>query len=348
MAMATGTQLPAVMKTGNYYSHADLRVESRPVPAIGAREVLAAVYACGICGSDTMRWYREPEAQRRGALNTGHEIAGQIVAVGEGVAGYKPGDRVVITHHFPCLKCTACLDGNETACEAMHTKHIDPGGFAQYVRILESGIANGLYRFPETMSYEEASFVEPLACVVRAVRKMQPVKDRSALVIGSGLAGLLHIKLLRAMGAGRIIAVDMNQERLDAAVRCGADEGVLASGKLPSADRVVLCTGAPAAAGQALECINRGGQIMFFAADGPDKKLEIPLTRFWIAQPAVLFSYGAAPRDMSEALEWIASGQVQVGDLVTHRFPLEGLRDAFDLASNPRENSLKIILQPQA
>lgn len=346
--MPTETRIPTVMKSGYYYGHEDLRVEQRPVPAISSGEVLAAVYACGICGSDTMRWYREPEARKRGALNTGHEIAGQIVAVGAEVAGYKPGDRVIITHHFPCLKCTACLDGNETACEAMHTKHIDPGGFAQYVRILSSGISRGLYRLPDSVSYEEASFVEPLGCVVRAVRKMMPVKGRSALVIGSGLAGLLHIKLLRAMGAGRIIAADMNQQRLDAAVRCGADEGVLANGQLPSADRVILCTGASAAAEQALECINRGGQIMFFAADGPDKKLQIPLTKFWISQPVVLFSYGAAPRDMTEALEWIASGQVKVGDLVTHRFPLEGLRDAFDLASNPRENSLKVIVEPQA
>ena len=346
--MAQVPQIPALMKSGWYYGHSDVRVEERPVPVIGAREVLAAVHACGICGSDTMRWYREPEARKRGALNTGHEIAGQVVAVGEKVSGYQAGDRVVITHHFPCLQCTACLDGNETACESMHTKHIDPGGFAQFVRILESGISSGLYRLPEAVSYEEASFVEPLACVVRSVRKMHLVKDRSALIIGSGLAGLLHIKLLRAMGAGRIFAADMNQERLEAARRSGADEMVMASGKLPRADRVILCTGAPAAAVQALECVNRGGQIMFFAADGPDKKLEIPLTQFWTTQPTLLFSYGAAPRDMSEALELIASGRVTTADLVTHRFPLAGLRDAFELASNPRENSLKIILEPQA
>src|SRR5689334_8680229 len=270
--MAQTLQIPTLMKSGYYYAHGDVRVEERPVPAIGSSEVLAAVHACGICGSDTMRWYREPEAKKRGALNTGHEIAGQIVAVGKDISDYKAGDRVVITHHFPCLKCTACLDGNETACLSMHTKHIDPGGFAQFVRIMESGISNGLYRLPDSVSYEEASFVEPLACVVRSVRKMLPVKARSALVIGSGLAGLLHIKLLRAMGAGRIIAADMNQERLQAARRCGADEIAMASGKLPSADRVILCTGAPAAAAQALECVNRGSQIMFFAADGPDKK----------------------------------------------------------------------------
>ncbi len=340
--------LPAQMKAGFYYSHQDVRVEDRSVPAISASEILAAVRSCGICGSDTMRWYREPEAIKRGAINTGHEIAGEIVRVGEQVSGFSPGDRVVITHHFPCLKCVPCLDGNETACETMHHKHIEPGGFAQYVRILESGITNGLYRIPDSMSFDEASFVEPLGCVVRSVRKIMPVADRSALVIGSGLAGLLHIKLLRALGAGRIIAADMSEDRLQAALHSGADEVCLASQKLPSADRVIVCTGAPAAATQALECINRGGQIMFFAADGPDKKLEIPFTRFWIAQPSILFSYGAAPRDMAEALDWIATRRVQVEDLITHRFPLSGIRDAFDLASNPRDNSLKVILQPHA
>jgi L-iditol 2-dehydrogenase len=125
---------------------------------------------------------------------------------------------------------------------------------------------------------------------------------------------------MRALGAGSICAVDMNQQRLDAARVSGADEVKLAGQDLPSADRVVVCTGAASAARQALDSVNRGGQVMFFAANGPEEKLEIPLTRFWTSQPSVLFSYGAAPRDMSEALELIASGKVPVDDLVTHRF----------------------------
>jgi L-iditol 2-dehydrogenase len=333
------------MKTGLYYSNSDVRLEERPVPAIGAAEALAAVRACGICGSDTMRWYREP-ATRNGGINTGHEIAGQIVQVGSAVSAWKPGDRVVITHHFPCLECAPCRDGNETACESMHQKHIEPGGFSQYIKIFESGMRKGLYRLPDSMSFEEGSFVEPLGCVVRSLRKAAPIENRSVLVLGSGLAGLLHIKLARAQGAKSIYAVDANADRLRAAQRAGADEARLASEPLPSADRVFICTGSAAASEKALEAVSRGGHILFFAADGPDKTLAIPLTRFWFEQPAIFFSYGAAPRDMAEAMEWIESGKVCVRDLVTHRFGLEQMPLAFDLASNPRGDSLKIIIHP--
>jgi len=338
--------LPASMKVGLYFSNDDVRVEERPVPRIGPGEALAVVRACGICGSDTMKWYREPATHDKGGINTGHEIAGQLVQVGSAMAGWKTGDRVVITHHFPCLQCSSCLDGNETACEAMHEKHIEPGGFSQYIRILETGVSKGLYALPDTMSYEEGSFVEPLGCVVRSLRKAAPVEGRSVLVLGSGLAGLLHIKLARAQGASRIVAVDTNTDRLRAAERAGADEVHCATESLPNAERVFVCTGSPAASANALERVNRGGHILFFAADGPEKTLAIPVTRFWFAQPTVQFSYGAAPRDMREAMEWIRSGKVAVADLVTHRFGIEQIPEAFDFAANPRGNSLKIIIQP--
>jgi L-iditol 2-dehydrogenase len=340
--------VPASMQASLYFSKGDIRVLERPVPEIGEREVLAAVMACGICGSDTMRWYREPQARERGGINTGHEIAGEIVRVGGAVENFRPGQRVVITHHFPCLECAACRDGNETACEAMHRKHIDPGGFAQYLRVLESGLSLGLYPLPDSLSYEEGSFVEPLGCVVRSIRKSAPLECHSVLVLGSGLAGLLHIRLARALGASKICAVDTNQQRLAAAAESGAGDLRQPNEPLPKADRVYVCTGAARAATQALECVRPGGQVMFFAADGPDQQLAIPLTRFWTSQPAILFSYGAAPRDMAEALDHIASGRVRVDDLVTHRFPLTRISEAFDLFENPQGTSLKIIVQPHS
>lgn len=338
--------MPEKMKVGLYYGHGDLRLEERPLPPIGPGELLAQVMACGICGSDTMKWYREPATQGKVGINTGHEIAGRIVKAGQEVRGWTLGDRVVITHHFPCMECIPCLDGNETACEAMHAKHIEPGGFSEYIRIFESCIAKGIYALPDTMSYEEGSFVEPLACVVRSVRKTAPVEDRAVLVLGSGLAGLLHIKLARALGAKHICAVDMNEERLRAAQQAGADEVKRATEPLAPADRVFVCTGSAAASQQALDLVSRGGHLMFFAADGPDKSLTIPITRFWFTQPTIQFSYGAAPRDMREAIELIGSGKVGVADLVTHRFGIAHIAEAFDLASNPRGNSLKVIIQP--
>ena len=343
--MTSSETLPATMKVGLYFRNTDVRVEERPVPEIGSREALADVKACGICGSDIMSWYREP-ATRNGGINTGHEIAGRLIAVGSGLSSWKAGDRVIITHHFPCLECTPCLDGNETACEAMHKKHIDPGGFSQFVRILETGVTRGLYRLPDRMSYEEGSFVEPLGCVVRSMRKAMPIAGRSVLVMGSGLAGLLHIKSALALGARSIAAVDTNEHRLRAAEQSGATQLFHANEALPTADRVFICTGSAAASIKALECVSRGGHILFFAAAGPDKELSIPVTRFWFSQPTIQFSYGAAPRDMEEATEWIASGKVRVDNLVTHRFGIEQTPQAFALAANPRDDSLKIIVQP--
>ncbi|MBI2819373.1 MAG: alcohol dehydrogenase catalytic domain-containing protein [Acidobacteria bacterium] len=343
--MTLPEKLPAKMKVGLYFSPRDVRVEERPVPEIGPREALAEVMACGICGSDTMSWYREP-ATRNGGINTGHEIAGQLVQVGSELKDWKAGDRVIITHHFPCLTCTPCLDGNETACESMHQKHIEPGGFAQFVRILETGVAKGLYRLPDSMSYEEGSFVEPLGCVVRSMRKAAPIAGRSVLVMGSGLAGLLHIKMARALGANTIVAVDTNEDRLRAAQLAGADQSILATDAIPAADRVFICTGSAEASVKALGCVSRGGHILFFAAAGPDKELSIPVTRFWFSQPTIQFSYGAAPQDMEEATDWISSGKVRVVDLVTHCFGIEQIPQAFELAANPRDNSLKIIIHP--
>ncbi len=338
--------LPATMKFGLYYGNNDVRVAEKPVPAIGPTEVLVRVATCGICGSDTMQWYRGPAIERLGGINTGHEIAGEIVETGEAVQQYNTGDRVVVVHHFPCMQCSPCLDGNETACEAMREKYIEPGGFSQFIRVLEPCVAKGLYRLPDTMTYEQGSFVEPLACVVRGVRKTSPIAARSVLVFGSGLAGLLHIKLARHLGAAKITAVDTNPRRLEAALRAGADLAMAPADVLPSADRVYVCTGSLKAAESALGCLNRGGHILFFATDGPDKQLPIHLTRFWTMQPTISFSYGAAPRDMREALELLASGGVSVDDLVTHRFGMDRLAEAFQIASNPRDTSLKVLVEP--
>ena len=337
---------PETMQVGLYFSNRDVRVEERPVPRIGTAEVLAKVYACGICGSDTMEWYRIPATREKGGINTGHEIAAEIVATGEAVSQYRAGDRVVVTHHFPCLQCAPCQDGNETACEAMHEKYIKPGGFSQYIRILEQCVSRGLYPLPPPMTYEQGCFVEPLGCVVRSLRKTHPIEGRTVLVLGSGLAGLLHIKLAKALGAKKIYAVDTNERRLQVAARCGADELLSAAGKLPRADRVFVCTGSVKAAESALGCVNRGGHILYFAADGPDRKIPLNLTEFWTMQPTISFSYGAAPRDLRESLELIRSGRVVVDDLITHRFSLGQIQDAFDLVANPKDSSLKVILEP--
>lgn len=338
---------PSTMKMSLYFRNDDVRVVEQPIPEIRRNEVLVQVIACGICGSDTMQWYREPGTREKGGINTGHEIAGEIVRVGESVRDYKPGDRVVVAHHFPCMRCIPCQDGNETACEAMHDKHIEPGGFSQYVRIFETGVTRGLFRIPESMSFEDASFTELLGCVLRSVRKMEPIEDRRVLFLGAGLSGLLHIRLARASGAKTIYAIDPNEHRLEAAARSGADEVIRSCSALPRVDRVFVCTMSPRAAEVALDCVDRGGQVLYFAADGPDHKLCLNLTKFWTMQPSIRFSYGATPADMIEAMKLIAARTVRVDDLVTHRFGIDRIGEAFVLAANPTNGSLKIIIEPQ-
>ena len=205
-----------------YYNNGDVRLEEMPTPKIGPGELLVRIEASGICGSDVMEWYRIKKAP----LVLGHEIAGEIVEVGNGVERYKVGDRVAASHHVPCNTCHYCLGGHHTMCPTLRSTTFDPGGFAEYVRLPAINVDRGVYPLPDEVSYEEATFVEPLACVLRAQRIAGLRPGQSVLVVGSGMTGLLHINLARALGAGRIIATDITRYRLDAARRFGADDAI--------------------------------------------------------------------------------------------------------------------------
>jgi L-iditol 2-dehydrogenase len=197
------------MRVAMWYNNRDVRVEEMPVPEIGPGELLLRIEASGICGSDVMEWYRLDRAP----LVLGHEIGGQVVAVGKGVKGFREGDRVSAAHHVPCNTCYYCLRGHHTMCDTLRQTNFDPGGFAEYVRVPAINVDRGVFRLPEEMSYEEATFIEPLACVLRGQRVANMPPGSSVLVIGSGIAGLLHLQLARALGAGRIMATDINEFR---------------------------------------------------------------------------------------------------------------------------------------
>ena len=196
-----------------YYNNRDVRIEEMPVPGISTDELLVKVLASGICGSDVMEWYRVKKAP----LVLGHEIAGEIVKTGERVQNYHNGQRVFVSHHVPCNTCRYCLSGNHTACETLHTTNFDPGGFAQYIRVPQLNVDRGVFILPDEISFDEGTFIEPLACVIRGQRFARLQPGQSVLVMGSGISGLLHIALARAIGAGRIIATDINEYRLEAA-----------------------------------------------------------------------------------------------------------------------------------
>ena len=201
------------MRVAMYYNNRDVRLEEVPTPRIGPGELLVKVLASGICGSDVMEWYRIKKAPRV----LGHEIAGQIAEVGEGVKNYRVGDRVFVSHHVPCNTCHYCLNGHHTVCDTLRSTNFDPGGFAEYIRIPKINVDRGVFILPEEVSFEDGVFVEPLACVLRGQRLAHLSAGQTVFVIGSGISGLLHIALARASGAGRIIASDINEYRLKAA-----------------------------------------------------------------------------------------------------------------------------------
>ena len=218
------------MKVGMYYSNSDVRVEELPVPEPGPGEVLMRIRASGICGSDIMEWYRI----KRAPLVLGHEVTGDVAEVGEGVEKFSVGDRVWATHHVPCNTCHYCLGGHHTACETLHTTSFHPGGFSEYVLVPALQVDRGMMRLPDEVSYEDGSFIEPLGSVVRGARAARVGPGDSVLVLGCGIAGLLHIKLAVALGAGRIMATDINEFRMDAARHFGADATCDARGDVPA------------------------------------------------------------------------------------------------------------------
>jgi len=334
-----------------YYRNDDVRLEEQEVPTVGPGDVLLRVVSSGICGSDLMEWYRI----KRAPLVLGHEVTGEIVEVGEEVAGLRPGDRVFATHHVPCGECLYCLRGDETACRTFQeVNNFSPGGFAEYLRVTGRSVRTGILRLPDGVSYEVGTFIEPLATVVRGLRTTGLAPGDGVLVYGAGIAGILFIKLAKALGAGIVGVVDVDGRRLDAALAAGADVALAAGADVPErwaehagrpADRVVVCTGAPAAAEAALRSVDRGGTVLFFAVGTPGESLAVDFNPFWRNSVTLATSYGAAPLDNRQALELLAHGAVRVDDMVTHRFSLDEIGEAFRTAARPGD-CLKVVVEP--
>ena len=341
------------MRVAVWYSNRDVRVEERPTPRIGPGELLVRVEACGICGSDVMEWYRLDRAP----LVLGHEIGGQVVAVGEGVARYKEGDRVTAAHHVPCNTCHYCLSGHHTICDTLRRTNFDPGGLAEYVRLPAINVDRGVFLLPDEVSYQEATLVEPLACVVRAQRVAKVQLGQSLLVIGSGIAGLLHIQLARISGVGRIIATDINDYRLEAARRFGADFAFQAGKDLPDrlrqinqgrlADRVIVCTGAQSALRQALQCVERGGTVLFFAPTDAGVTVPISINELlWRNEITLTTSYAGSPADYAAAVELVRDHRALMREMITHSLGLAETGLGFRLVAEARD-SIKVIVEPQ-
>lgn len=336
-----------------YYSNRDVRIEEMPVPEIGPGELLIRIEACGICGSDVMEWYRLHKVP----LVLGHELAGVVVAAGNGVERYKEGDRVTVAHHVPCNTCYYCYSGHHTVCDTLRRTNIFPGGFAEYVRVPAINVDRGVFLLPPEMSFEEATFVEPVACVLRAQRLARIRPGQCVLVIGSGIAGLIHVLVARALGAGCITATDISSYRLEAAQRFGANEVIPAGEDVASrlravnggrlADLVIVCTGAVSAITRALQLVERGGTVFLFAPTEPGVTIPVSINDlFWRNEITITTSYAGSPADHMTALKLIQADRVRVREMITHRLALKDTGVGFQLVLSAQD-SLKVIIECQ-
>jgi L-iditol 2-dehydrogenase len=297
-----------------------------------------------------MEWYRA----RAAPLVLGHEITGEVAALGEGVARFRLDDRVFVTHHVPCGECRYCRQGHPSVCETLRSTHFHPGGFAEYVRVPAINVQLGTLPLPEELSFDEGSFIEPVACVVRGQRMARLQPGHTVLVIGSGTAGLLHVQLAKARGAARVIATDIHEPRLRAARAFGAD-ATLPADDLPGglyalndgrlADLVVVCTGAAPAIRQAVRSVDRGGTVLFFAPTPQGMEVPLPLFELWRDEVTIATSYAAGPQDIAEAIELLRSRRVRVKEMITHRLSLAETGLGFELVASGQE-SIKVIIDP--
>jgi L-iditol 2-dehydrogenase len=339
------------MRVAVYHNNRDVRLAEMAIPKIGPGELLVRIRASGICGSDLMEWYRIKKAP----LVLGHEIAGEVVEVGAGVTRFRIGDRVFVSHHVPCGQCRYCRSGHQSVCDMLRTTHFDPGGFAEYIRVPGVNVEFGTFPLPDEMTFEEGSFIEPVACVLRAQRFARLAAGQTVLVIGSGISGLLHVQLARARGAAKIIATDISDFRLKAAARFGADATIHGAEDVPArlshlndgrlADLVIVCTAALPAIQQAVRSIDRGGTLLFFAPTAAGTDVPIPLFDFWRDEISVVTSYAGSGEDLVESIGLIRSRQVRVAEMVTHRLPLSEAGRGFELTASGQD-SIKVLIDP--
>lgn len=338
------------MKAVRVEENGSVAVVEAPVPRIGPGDALLKTRAVGICGSDLLGWY----VRRKAGSVLGHEVAGELVEVGGDVSDFAVGDRVIPHHHAPCGECAACRSGRPVHCAEWRASALDPGGMADFVRIPAGNLARDTWKTPPAMSDEEATFVEPLATVVKAFRRGAWTPDRSLLAIGLGTTGQLAVRLARAAGASSIAGADRVASRLDLAARSGVTDLIDVSRepldrvarRAPGGDGfdfVFVGPGKGAVIEAALGAVAPGGTLLAFTMAAPEERLSISPHDLYFREVEVVPSYSCGPEDMREALASIAAGRVEVADLVSHRFPVERASEAFARAAEP-EGSLKVVM----
>lgn len=342
------------MRVARLHAWGDVRLETDHIPVAGPGEAVIRVDACGVCGSDALDWY----VARKAPTVLGHEPAGTIIEIGEGVNGFNVGDRVFVHHHAPCLSCENCRRALWSNCAAWKNSRIEPGGFAQYARIPALNLQRDTLRLPDHVDFDAATFIEPLACCIRAVKRYGAVQPGDAvLVVGLGAMGLLMTQLAALYGAALVAGSDFVPARRELAVQLGTtlllDPGeadtldeLRARTDGRGADIVIVCPGDVRALRDGIAAAAPGGRVVCFTPPAPDRPFSLDFHDLYFREIALLQSYSCGPDETREALALLADQRIVVGPLMTHTDGLAGVAAALQRAKSPGDG-FKTIIHPQ-
>ena len=352
--------IPATMRAAVYRGVNDVRVETVPVPEIGPGEVLVRIRACGICGTDLKKIHTGSHSAPR---IFGHEMTGEIAAAGNNVSAWKVGDRVMAFHHIPCGNCYYCRKKTYAQCETY--KHVgctagfqpSGGGFAEYIRVMDWIVERGLVRVPEDIPFEQAAWIEPVNTCFKAIRNLQLASDETVLVIGQGPIGILLAALANQTGA-TVLTSDLYPSRHTVAARFGlhhaihaAEEDVIAAARKSTegrgADVVIVAVGGNALIRTAMDAARPGGRVLLFAATQRSEAVIDPAT-VCMDEKSLLGSYSSSLDVQAEVTQLVLEGYrngFDLTQLISHRFPLEQAAEAIAFASEPKPDSMKIMIE---
>ena len=350
--------IPATMLAAVYRGVNDVRLESVPVPKIGPGELLLRVHTCGVCGTDLKKIATGSHSAPR---IFGHETSGEVAAVGEGVSKFRPGDRVVVFHHIPCRQCYYCRHKTFAQCLTYKkvgcTAGFEPsgGGFAEYVRVMDWIVEQGTVRIPHGVSFEQACFVEPVNTCIKGIEALRLIPGETVLTIGQGPIGIILSVLARRAGA-TVITSDLYPERLKIGKSLGFERNINAShedvvrtvreqteGR--GADAVILAVGSNALIRPAMDAARPGGRVLLFAQTQRGEVVIDPAA-VCVDEKVLVGSYSASVDLQEESVRFVMNREMDLEQLISHRFPLQEAPQALELAAHPQPSSMKIVIQP--
>jgi len=350
--------IPATMQAAVYRGVDDVRMETVPVPQIGRGELLIRVHTCGICGTDLKKIATGSHSAPR---IFGHETSGVVAALGAGAADFSVGDRVVVFHHIPCGSCFYCRNKTFAQCETYKrvgcTAGFEPagGGFAEYVRVMDWIVERGTVRIPDGISFEQACFVEPVNTCMKGIENLRLSAGETVLTIGQGPIGIILSVLAKRAGA-RVITSDLYAERLKISKLFGLQNGIDASrtdsiravreqteGR--GADAAIVTVGGNGLIRTAMDAIRPGGRVLLFAQTARGEATIDPAA-VCVDEKKLLGSYSASIELQEESVRFVMNREMNLEQLISHRFSLSGSVEALHLAAHPQPDSMKIVLQP--